>query len=329
MNNTTEGGLRSGLAGHIRDLLEVKQALGFPYATSEQHLRCFDQMCARDYPGHDTLTRQMAMGWVLARPGEHVNGQMRRISPIRQLGKHITGLGLAAYVIPSGIPGKQIRYRPHVFTHEHLRALFDAADAVQGSPYGGRRELIIPTIFRMIYCLGLRPGEARRLHRNDVDVSRGAVSIRESKGHKDRVVFMSPDLHEHCRDYDAAISTHHPDRIAFFPNRTGSFYSPTALGHWFRELLAAAEPAIVSRPESPPRPYDLRHAHVVENINRCAAGGRDPRALVPYLSLHLGHTNPEDTWYYFHLAADFHTDLRQIANTSIEGTLVEASHGIR
>ena len=44
--------------------------------------------------------------------------------------------------------------------------------------------------------------------------------------------------------------------------------------------------------------------------------------------MHLGHTNPEDTWYYFHLAADFHPDLRQLANTGIESILPEPSHGI-
>lgn len=329
MSSATVDGLASGLAGHIRSLLDVKHAAGFPYDTSERHLRRFDQMCARDYPGQATLTRGMAMAWALARPGEHVNAQMRRITPIRQLGKHIAGLGLTGYVIPSGIPGKQVRYRPHVFSRDQLRALFDAADAVQASPYGGRRELIIPTIFRMIYCLGLRPGEARRLHRNDVDLARGAVRIRESKGHTDRVVLMSADLHEHARAYDAAVAAHHPDRIAFFPNRAGGFNNASTLGHWFAELLTAAGDAITSRPGSPPRPYDLRHAHVVENINRWTAAGRDPQALVAYLSLHLGHVNPADTWYNFHLAADFHPDLRRIANTGIEPTLPEASHGLR
>ena len=329
MSGTVTDGLASGLAGHIRSLLEAKHAVGLPYVESTRHLLMFDRMCAQDFPGQVTLTRDMAMAWVVARPSEHVNGQMRRITPIRQLGKHMIGLGFAAFLIPSGIPGKQIRYRPHVFSRQQLRVLFDAADAVQASPYGGRREMIIPTIFRMIYCLGLRPGEARRLHRNDVDMDRGAVSIRQSKGHKERIVFMSPDLHEYCRAYDVAISAHHPHRVAFFPNQSGDFYNPSIVWVWFAELLAAAGDAIVSRPGSPPRPYDLRHAHVVENINRWVRAGRDPQALVPYLSLHLGHTNPEDTWYYFHLAADFHPDLREIANTGIEPVLPEASHGIR
>lgn len=322
-------GFISGLAAPISSLLELKHAIGLPYQTSERHLRAFDAMCARDYPGQDVLTRQMAMAWAAGRPGEHVNGQMRRITPVRQLAKHMAGCGAAAYVIPPGIPGKQVRYRPHIFTHDQLRAIFDAADRIQASPFGGRRHLIIPVIFRMIYCLGLRPGEARRLHRNDVDLARGTVRIRESKGHTDRLVFMSTDLHDYCRRYDAAIRAYHRDRVPFFPNRRGQFYNHSSINYWFHELLNAADQAVAAAPGSPPRPYDLRHAHVIEIINTWARTGQDPEALVPYLSLHLGHANTEDTWYYFHLAADFHPDLRALANTGIESVLPEASHGSR
>lgn len=322
-------GFISGLAAPISSLLELKHAIGLPYQTSERHLRAFDAMCARDYPGQDVLTRRMAMAWATGRPGEHVNGQMRRITPVRQLAKHMAGDGAAAYVIPPGIPGKQVRYRPHIFTHDQLRAIFDAADRIQASPFGGRRHLIIPVIFRMIYCLGLRPGEARRLHRNDVDLARGTVRIRESKGHTDRLVFMSTDLHDYCRRYDAAIRAYHPDRVPFFPNRRGQFYNPSSINYWFHELLNAADQAVAAAPGSPPRPYDLRHAQVIEIINTWARAGQDPEALVPYLSLHLGHANTEDTWYYFHLAADFHPDLRALANAGIESVLPEVSHGSR
>lgn len=321
-------GFLSGLAACIDSLLELKHAIGLPYQTSEQHLRAFDAMCARDYPGQNMLTRQMAMAWAIGRPGEHVNAQLRRITPVRQLAKHMAGLGMDAYVIPAGIPGKQIRYRPHIFTHSQLRAIFDAADRIQPTRFGGQRHLIIPVIFRMIYCLGLRPGEARRLHRNDVDLAGGTVRIRESKGHTDRLVYMSSDLHDYCRRYNAAISADHPDRAPFFPNRRGQLYHHSSVNYWFHELLDAVGTAIVTIQGSPPRPYDLRHAHVIETINRWARVGQDPETLVAYLSLHLGHANPEDTWYYFHLAADFHPDLRELANTGIESVLPEARRAI-
>lgn len=321
--------LVSALAPQIQGLLDLKHAMGLPYETSERHLWAFDAMCARHYPGQATLSREMAMEWVVQHVGEHVNGQMRRITPVRQLAKHMASLGDDAFVIPAGIPGQQIHYHPYIFSHQELRSLFDAADAIQSSPYGGQRQLIIPVMFRMIYCLGLRPGEARKLHRNDVDLARGSVLIRESKGHKDRMVFMSPDLHQYCRHYDSVIDSFHPDRIPFFPNHNGHFYSDSTPQCWFHELLDVVGPLIMASPGSPPRQYDLRHAHVIEVINRGVRAGKSPEALVAFLSLHLGHSNTEDTWYYFHLAADFHPELRSIANTSIESLFPEAHHEIR
>lgn len=316
----------SRLAPWIRSLLRVKHAMGLPYDSSAQHLKAFDAMCAQDFADQDTLTRQMADRWILGRPDEHPNGLLRRITPIRQLAKHMAGLGLEAYVIPPGIPARQIRYRPHVFSHQQLRALFDAADAIDQTPYSGQRHVIIPVVFRMIYCLGLRPGEARKLHRADVCFQHGQVTIRESKGHKDRIVYMSPDLLEYCRDYDTVISSYYPNRVPFFPNHSGNFYGTSTIGYWFNELLEAANPAIVAAPGSPPRTYDLRHSHVVEVINRWTRAGEDPQALVTYLSVHLGHTNTHDTWYYFHLVADFYPDLRKLANTSLEALFPEAHH---
>lgn len=321
-------GLESGLAAHIQSLLEVKHAIGLPYTTSERHLRNFDAMCAKEFPSQATLTREMAMRWAAGRPGEHVNGQMRRITPVRQLAKHMTASGAEAHVIPPGVPGRRIRYRSHLYSHAQLRAIFDAADRVSASPYGGQRHLVIPVMFRMIYCLGLRPGEARRLSRNDVELVRGTVYIRESKGHKDRLLFMSGDLQDCCRRYDVMIGAYHPERAAFFPNSTGNFYAAHTIDCWFNELLAAAGPSVVATPGSPPRIYDLRHAYVIEIISRWVRSGRNPEAMVGYLSMHLGHTNPEDTWYYFHLGVDFHPELRELANSAVEPILPEACHGI-
>ena len=171
-----------------------------------------------------------------------------------------------------------------------------------------------------------RPGEARRLRRGDVDLTDGSIYIRESKGHKDRRVFLSDDLHAYLRGYDTAIEATQPGRAVFFPNRSGDPYTPSTIHCWFNELLETAGITTASGP--PMRVYDLRHAHVVEVINRWARAGRDPEALVIYLSLHLGHTNPDDTWYYFHLAPDFHPDLRRLANTDLETTLPEATHAV-
>lgn len=78
-----------------------------------------------------TLTKELVEGWATKRNGEHVNGLARLITPIRQLAKYIKRSGIAAYILPDGIPGKQIKYVPYMFFKEELENFFKVADKLE------------------------------------------------------------------------------------------------------------------------------------------------------------------------------------------------------
>jgi len=258
----------SGLAGSIASLIRQKHDLGFDYTQSARHLKAFDTLCANAFPGQNALTKDMAMMWARLRDGEHPNGLLRRITPIRQLGKHMAALGLGAYLIPARLPGGRAHYTPHVFSHDEIAALFAAVDACPRPPCGGWRDLVMPTVFRLLYCLGLRPAEVSRLTVNDVDLVTGRVFIAESKGHHDRVVFMSPELAGYCRTYDTAITVLCPTRQAFFPNQWGRPYSTGTFGVWFHEFWDHLNLPRQARTASPARLYDLRHCGACRVMGR-------------------------------------------------------------
>ena len=94
-------------------------------------------------------------------------------------------------------------------------------DLVAAIPYG-RRPKILPavlsreevlqffaafptdpdrTMVRTTYACGLRIGEVTRLRVADIDSARGVLLVRQSKGHKDRQVPLSPQLLQELRDY--------------------------------------------------------------------------------------------------------------------------------
>jgi hypothetical protein len=56
-----------------------------------------------------------------------------------------------------------------MFTDDELAAFFRAADSIGAEYRSPFREYTIPVIFRLILGAGLRPPEARRLRRRDVD----------------------------------------------------------------------------------------------------------------------------------------------------------------
>lgn len=67
---------------------------------------------------------------------------------------------------------------------------------IPSMPYGAFHRLVAEykVIFRLLYCCGLRMSEVRSLHTDDVDLDHGILRIMQSKGQKDRMVYLSEDL---------------------------------------------------------------------------------------------------------------------------------------
>lgn len=294
----------SNFKPHITGLIEQKRSIGYPYDTPTRILKVFDGFCMEHYPLETKLNKEIVMHWAEKRQKEHVNTLLRRITPVRQLAKYMNGIGIAAYLIPSGIPGKQIRYVPHIFTDAELRAFFNEIDQCPMCTYHPARCLTIPVFFRVLYCCGLRSSEARLLEVADVDLETGKLAIRQSKGHKDRNVLLSEDVLQLCRIYHAKVSAIFPGRTAFFPNQSGEFYNNSIVDYWFHlfwDKLGVAN--LISG--NLPRVHDFRHTFAVKRLNLWVAGGKDLNAYLPYLSIYLGHARLTETDYYLHLIPEF------------------------
>jgi integrase/recombinase XerD len=300
MNTPVSGNFKTDIEG----LIEQKKSIGFPYAESARILKIFDGFCVTHYPNETTLTKRMAMHWAERKEGEHVNALLRRITPIRQLAKYLNRIGREAYLIPAGIPGRSIRYVPHIFTDPELRAFFAAIDQCPINSRSPARYLIIPVFFRVLYCCGLRSSEARLLAVDDVDLSNGRLTIRQSKGNKDRNVMLSEDVLALCQSYHTKISRILPDRVVFFPNRSGQSYNNHLIDLWFHLFWEKTGLTQIGS-GNPPRVHDFRHTFAVKRLNLWVQEGKDLQAYLPYLSMYLGHAHLTETDYYLHFVPEF------------------------
>lgn len=290
---------------YIEGLVEQKKAIGYSYDTPARILKTFSVFCMDHYPDETVLTQEIAMHWAEKREDEHVNWLMRRITPVRQLAKYMNCLGVNAYVIPPGIPGKLIRYVPHIFTDQELQAFFAEIDRCVVGPHSPpARHLVIPVLFRVQYCCGLRPSEARLLKVEDIDLETGKLIIRQAKGNKDRNVMLSEDVRDLCRVYHSKVSRIFPDRLAFFPNQGGQFYTSSTIDSWFHLFWNKTGITNIGS-GNPPRVHDFRHAFAVKRLNLWILEGKDLNAYLPYLSMYLGHTHLQGTDYYLHFVPEF------------------------
>ena len=101
--------------------------------------------------------------------------------------------------------------RPHIFSTEEIRKLFQTALAFP-SPRAPLRPHSLHTMLVLAYCAGLRLGEIARLTIGDVQIEQGAIEIRETKFFKTRHLPLSPSALAALRSYMDVLACTPPYR---------------------------------------------------------------------------------------------------------------------
>lgn len=286
-------------ASSLEAFVTFKHSLGLNYATGVFYLHEFDVYCA-EYESDGVSLKEIAKNWITLRETECPNTQRVRVAPIREFGKYLQSSGhVNGFVIPNKICRQQIRSMPHFFTNDEIIRFFNACDTLAPRKENRVRHLVLPMYFRLLYCCGVRTCEARLLLRKNVNLQIGYIDIIQSKGLKDRRVFLPVDLLSLYLKYDAVVNDIFPDRTYFFPTSPTRCYGCSNISQNFRKVWRTAGFLVHARA------YDFRHHFAFATLNRWIEQGGDVHSMLPYLTLYMGHASLESTFYYLHLVPEF------------------------
>jgi integrase/recombinase XerD len=299
----------SVLADAIQGFVLERQALGYTFRKQAASLRRFDRFCIEVGHSQACLSKELAMKWAEKRPWESADAQSRRIRLVRMLARYMVRAGYVAYIYPDHLGvGQPNKYNPYLFTEKELARFLNRVDRcppANSSPY---RHLVFPLLYRMLYGCGLRVSEALNLAVGDVNMEDGALTIRNGKFHKDRLVPMSSSLVARCRTYSEAIRpVKHPEQ-PFFPAAHGGRYSEKSIYDYFRRFIWEAGISHGGRGKGP-RVHDLRHTFAVHCLKRWVRSTVDLTVALPYLSTYLGHAGLKGTQRYLRLTAELYPDI--------------------
>lgn len=314
---------RSNFAARLENFIAQKNALGYSYLESIRILHKFDCFCFENYPLETVLTKEICLAWAIRKENECRNTFRNRIFPIREFARYLNCIGESAYLIPINLAGKGTPTIPHIYTQTELLAIWDVLDCLPVKRNFPVRHLVIPTLVKLLYCCGLRPSEARKLLRKDVNLEKGRLDIIESKAHKSRIVMMADNVTEMLRKYDAAVCAIMPKRILFFPDSNDCVYTKTWLEKTFRLTLKKA--GIQSAGKQNPRPYDFRHTFATHRLYQWVREGKDLEAMLPYLSAYMGHAQLSDTYYYIHLVPGLFEKMTGFDDSALNELIPEVS----
>lgn len=311
------------LSDLLNEFIEYKNQNGYAYTTAKYYLDkylTFSTSHAPDenIPSKDTvntfLNRYASM------PGSLYN----IVAILREFSRYLIGLAYtSAYIIPTGKVSLPMPVQPYLFTTDEVDAFFDACDSIKYDCHVPKRYIVLPAMYRLLYCCGLRCKEVRTLQSKNVHLAENYIDILQSKGPKSRRIFISQELSEYFQSYDRIMDAFFPDRLFFFPSRRDSPYSADGFQKNFLKIWYTAFPEKKYDGVSI-RAYDVRHHFAYANMNRWLREGKDINVMLPYLMKYMGHQEIENTLYYFHLIPDIYDAIVK-KSSLFEGLLPEVN----
>ena len=287
------------LTRDAKEFLRFKRAMGITYQRGEHVLDSFLRFVDRHWGNGKVELDAVVRQWCARRAGCKAVTVANEFGVVRQLCLYRRRYDPSGYVPEHALaPVKESIFQPYIFSHDEVRQILALASRHRDRSIwaGMLRPLIL-----MLYCTGLRLGEAARLHTTDVDLDRGTLIIRRSKG-RSRLVVIRVDLVAELRSYVAQrqrLVRHRgrSDPEAFFLRLDASGLTVRSASEVIRRLLRqlGLKPA---KGRVGARPYEFRHAFAVHRLTAWATEGVDIHAKLPLLSAYLGHLNIIGTEVY-------------------------------
>jgi site-specific recombinase XerD len=299
--NRAEGFI-SDLAPEFENYLVLKRATGRIYDHEESMLLRLDRFLAeRDA----CLTVDCFHEWMRTLRYLHSATQSHYYHQARQFCEYRRRADPTAFVPDRRFdPLEEPARVPAVLSTEDVARLFGGLDATRAGPCTPLWRENYRMIAALLYCCGLRVGEAIRLDMGDVDMTRDLLTIRNTKFFKTRLVPMHSSVGELMSAFmqkrAAAGLAADPDVPVFCSSKGGRYFRNSVKDAIKRRLIGAGLRTVARRV----RVHDLRHTFAVHRLTKWYWNGDDVQAKLPILSQYLGHVDIAYTQNYLRLVPD-------------------------
>lgn len=285
------------IAGELRDFLQFKRSLGYGYGRAEYTLREFDRFLVSFANNNRTWQLdRAAITWLASKPARKPVSVSMDAAVLRQLFAYLRRLPHLDVVEPPwpSLPTESV-FTPQHLTESDIVKLLGLCKAL-GRP--AFRSSLYRALVLILYCTGIRFGEALRLRLRDVDMRAGVLFIEAFKGRARWVPFhhtLSSELNRYLRERVKYAPAMPDTRLFVGVNRR---QLPVQTAHQTLHSLFTKAGLKPEKGRVGPRPYDFRHAFAVQRLTQWYRQGADLQARLPWLSAYMGHVDIVGTETY-------------------------------
>ena len=302
------------LAAAIEEFIQYKRALGYAYIGSANVLKAFLRKTGN--LELDTLASRHCEAFLPVKGGAVTNFWFHQYATLDRFFRHATSRGYMRHrVLPTSMPDRPPRFIPYIYSCEDVRRLLAVPDS-HYTPTCPLSPDTMRTLILVLYGTGLRLGEATRLKHEDADFRNSALTIRETKFGKSRLVPIGKDLVSILRLYRLrhrpGIGYQRPPTL--LATKIGMMIRNDHADHQFQWLRKEAGVLRFDNARYQPRLHDFRHTFAVTRLLTWYREGKDVQRMLPFLSTYLGHCRVDETSVYLQMTRE----LLQEANRCFE-----------
>ena len=307
---------KSILKDELNDFLELREASKSKntYDHDRHTLQRFDEYLYTIDCKDKTLLEEQMAGWIRTLTGKS-SSIANVVILIKIFLQNLKSYGVNAYIPPT--PKVSNDYVPYIFSDDEMNLIFDIADMLQmGTSY--KTTLIhveYPMILRLMYGCGLRIGETLSLKMKHVDLDTGVLTLKYTKGGKQRLVPMHISLTAILKQYCMVMGIIGYPEAHLFP--TVDPMKAVTIGaarHKFNDILELGNIFLSGRKKHQRGPcmHCIRHVFVFNSFANEEKDGRRIDDSVPYLSIYLGHNSLNETEKYLKFSSEMFPEAMEL-----------------
>jgi integrase len=287
-----------------QEYLDERRRLGYALSNSGPKLLAFARFA--DKVGHKgPLTLKLIVDWAKGQASRATPiTWARRVEIIRPFAKFCAQDEPKTTIPAVDMFGPAYRrLTPHIYSDEEIADLLVAAAKLP--PAGSLRPATYQTLFGLIAATGVRCSETLKLLCSDFDAAQNRLTIRETKFHKSRHVYLHPTVtaqlvrYSELRDrFTGKVPANH-----FFVTASGTGLATSTAQGVFKQLREQLGWGARGG-HAAPRIHDLRHTFICKRVKLWQRDGADIDHAMIALSTYVGHAAVSNTYWYLTAVPD-------------------------
>lgn len=317
-------------ANEFASFMELRNetCAGSTVAYNKSVLLNFDKYLEKCSLPEKHISENTITGWIETHHGKR-NSLILKVDVLQQFLRYLNHVGISSFMPDT--PKKINDYVPYIFSEDEIHTIFKLADNLPlARPQRCKTiQLEFPMILRLLFGCGLRIGETLALKMANIDLDGGILTLKYTKGQKQRLVPMERTLTTILERYCITMNLIGKNEAYLFPCVTQDEPITIAAIHArFRRLLKKAGIKQIGKRfnERGPCLHCFRHVFAVKSFVMAEMTGRPFEDSIPYLSIYLGHTSLNETDKYLKYCSELYPDALERFSLFTQGVFREVAY---